>query len=172
MVYPIYFIVSTFFSCNDFNLSYIKIARFMVLLATDMAMNVFFFNDETMHKIFISYGKYNFLQQIPKIVYSAIISQILEVFLCYLSITDKYIYQIKNSEFNSKQIMNTFRCINLKLINFFIFTFILFIFYWYIVTSFLCSISKYSDCFFKRFIIKFFIRDYISIIYIFNSFRF
>ena len=118
-------IIFTFFSCNDLNLIYIKIARFFVLVATDMAMNVFFFNDETMHKIFVNYGKYDFVQQIPQILYSTILSQILEIFLCYLSMTDKYIYKIKNSQPNSKQIMILFRCINYKLIIFFIFTFLL-----------------------------------------------
>ena len=112
-------------------------------------MNVFFFTDETMHKIFLSYGKYNFVQQIPQIVYSTILSQILEVFLCYLSMTDKYIYQIKNSQLNSQQIMNIFRCINLKLINFFIFTFILLCFYWYIVTSF-CGVYQNTQFIFIK----------------------
>ena len=142
-------ILFTFCSCNDYNLLYIKIARFIVFIATDMAMNVFFFTDETMNKIFISYGKYNFVQQIPQIVYSTILSQILEVFLCYLSMTDKYIYQIKNSQLDSKQIMNIFRCINLKLINFFIFTFLLLCFYWYIVASF-CGVYQNTQFIFIR----------------------
>ena len=34
-----------------------------------MAMNVFFFADETMHKIFLDYGKFNFIQQIPQVIY-------------------------------------------------------------------------------------------------------
>ena len=59
-------------------------------------MNVFFFSYDSMHKIFLNYGKYNFIQQIPQIVYTTIISNLLETFLCYLSLTDKYIYQIKN----------------------------------------------------------------------------
>ena len=142
-------IIFTFFSCNDLNLIYIKIARFFVLVATDMAMNVFFFNDETMHKIFVNYGKYDFVQQIPQILYSTILSQILEIFLCYLSMTDKYIYKIKNSQPNSKQIMILFRCINYKLIIFFIFTFLLFCFYWYIVSSF-CAVYQNTQIIFIK----------------------
>ena len=42
-----------------------------------MAMNVFFLADETMHKMFLDYGKYDFIQQIPQIVYSTIISKII-----------------------------------------------------------------------------------------------
>ena len=95
-------ILFTFFVCHDYNLIYIKLSRFIFLLATDIAMNVFFFSDVTMHKQFLSYGKYDFVQQIPQIIYSTIVSQIIEVFLCYLSLTDKHIYHIKNLEINTK----------------------------------------------------------------------
>ena len=54
-------IIFTFFICNDYNIIYIKLARFIFLFATDMALNVFFFSDESMHKIFLNYGKYNFI---------------------------------------------------------------------------------------------------------------
>ena len=36
-------ILFTFFSCDDYNLSTVKFARFIFLVCTDMAMNVFFF---------------------------------------------------------------------------------------------------------------------------------
>ena len=58
-------IIFTFFIRNDHNLIYIKFTRFIFLVCTDMALNVFFFADETMHKMFLDYGKYNFVQQIP-----------------------------------------------------------------------------------------------------------
>ena len=89
-------IIFTFFICNDYNIFVVKMSRFIFLLATDIAMNVFFFSDATMHKIFLDYGKYNFVQQIPQILYSSIISQIIEVFLCFLSLTDVHIYEIKD----------------------------------------------------------------------------
>jgi hypothetical protein len=134
----------TFFSWNDYNLFYIKLARFVFLLSTDISMNIFFFSDDSMHKLFLNYGKYDFIQQIPQIVYTTIISQILEVFLCYLSMTDKYIYQIKNSKFNSKDVTRIFKCINIKFLFFFIFTFAMFSFYWYSVASF-CAVYENSQ---------------------------
>ena len=67
-------ILFTFFIHNDFNLFYIKIWRFVFLIASDMAMNALFFTDESMHKLYLSYGKYDFIQQIPQIVYSTIVS--------------------------------------------------------------------------------------------------
>jgi len=62
-------IIFTFFFCNDFNILTVKMSRFIFLLATDIAINVFFFSDATMHKIFLEYWKYNFVQQIPQILY-------------------------------------------------------------------------------------------------------
>ena len=59
-------------------------------------MNVFFFPDETIHKLYLNYGKYDFVQNIPQIIYSIIISKLIEIFLCYLSLTDKPIYKVKN----------------------------------------------------------------------------
>jgi hypothetical protein len=137
-------ILFTFFSWNDYNIIYVKIARFIFLIVTDMAMNVIFFSDDSMHKLYLNYGKYDFVQQIPQIIYSTAISQLLEVFLCFLSLTDKYFYEIKNLK-NDKNINNLifriFRCIKIKLIIFFVFTFILFAFYWYFVSAF-CAVYQ------------------------------
>ena len=90
-------IIFTFCNCNDYNLNSIKLARFLFLIAGDMALNTFFFSDDSMHKLFLNYGKYDFIQQIPQIIYSTILSSLIEVFLCYLSLTDKYFYLLKSS---------------------------------------------------------------------------
>ena len=144
-------IIFTFFICNDYNLLYIKYARFIFLVATDMAMNVFFFSDESMHKIFLNYGKYNFIQQIPQIVYTTVISQLMEIFLCYLSLTDKHIYAIKNlnQTLMREKIQSILKCIKIKLVSFFIFTFIIFGFYWYIVTAF-CAVYENTQITFLK----------------------
>ena len=102
-----------------------------------MALNVFFFADETMHKMFLDYGKYNFIQQIPQIVYSTIVSQLIEVFLCFLSLTDKYYYEIKNLEYSSR--FEVIKIIKKKLVGYFIFTFLMFAFYWYAIACF-CAV--------------------------------
>ena len=135
-------ILFTFFSWYDYNIYYIKFARFFFLICTDMAMNVFFFSDDTMHKIYLDYGKYDFVQQIPQIIYSTIVSQALEIFICFLSLTDKYIYQIKELRTKKKSqesVLKIIRSINIKLIGFFVFTFVLFLVYWYIITAF-CAV--------------------------------
>ena len=124
----------------DYNLYYIKFARCFFLICTDMVLNVFFFSDESMHKIYLDYGKYNFIQQIPQFIYTTIVSQLLQIFICYLSLTDKYIYQIKGLEKKKKKkIFKILKCIKLKLIGFFTFTILLFAFYWYLISTF-CAV--------------------------------
>jgi len=136
-------ILFTFYVCNDYNLIYIKLVRFIFLLTTDMVLNVFFFSDESMHQLYINFGKYDLIQQIPQIIYSIIISRIFEIFLCYLSLTDKPIYQIKNLMLNNSLIQMRFKykCIKIKLIIFFIFAVIFMLFYWYVVSAF-CVVYK------------------------------
>ena len=147
----------TFFNCNDYNLLSIKLSRFIFLIVGDMALNVFFFSDDSMHKLFINYGKYDFFQQIPQITYSTIISQLIEIFLCFLSLTDKYIYKIKSYIENRKKekIPKIMKCICAKLIFFYVFTFIVFGMYWYIISVFCGVYRNTQKTFIKDSIISF-----------------
>jgi hypothetical protein len=107
-----------------------------------MTMNVFFFSDESMHKLYLNYGEYDFIQQIPQILYSSIINQVLDIFLCYLSLTDKHFYEIKNIDIKNKMaIINIFKCIKYKIIGFFMFTLVLLVFYWYFISAF-CAVYQ------------------------------
>ena len=144
-------IIFTFINCNDYNLLTIKLSRFIFLIVSDMALNVFFFSDDSMHKIFISYGKYDFIQQIPQITYSTIISQLIEVLLCYLSLTDKYIYQIKSllKEDKTNNISKIIKCVNIKLYIYFAFTFLFFGVYWYIISIF-CGVYRNTQIHFIK----------------------
>ena len=115
-------------------------------MCTDMALNVFFFSDETMHKMYLDYGKYNFLLQIPQIVYSTAASQIIEVFICSLSLTDKHYYEIKSLEHNDRyeQTVSIIKCVKRKITIFYIVTFLFFAFYWYAIACF-CSVYENSQ---------------------------
>ena len=143
-------IIFTFFIRNDHNIQYVKYSRFIFSVCTDMALNVFFFSDETMHKMFLDYGKYNFIQQIPQIVYSTIVSQLIELVLSFLSLTDKYYYQIKNLNIKMPhQIIKIAKFIQIKIYFFFAFTGIMFLFYWYIITCF-CSVYENTQAAFIK----------------------
>jgi hypothetical protein len=144
-------IIFTFFNCDDYNLLSIKLARFIFLVCTDMALNVFFFSDDSMHKLFLSYGKYDFVQQIPQITYSTIITQLIELFLCFLSLTDKHIYRIRTYIFKGKidNIPKIIRCMRIKLIIFFSFIVIFFVVYWYIISVF-CGVYRNTQIHFIK----------------------
>ena len=149
-------IIFTFFTRNDHNLVFLKFVRLIFLVSTDMAFNMFFFYDETMHKMYLDYGKYNFIQQIPQILYSTIASQIIDVFLCFLSLTDKHYYEIKNLEITNRyELFKVLRCIKLKIVFFYICTFLLFLFNWYASTCFCAVYENTQSAFIKDSLLSF-----------------
>ena len=134
----------TFFSWNDYNLIYIKFARFFFLLSTLMGMNVFFFFDKSLHELYLNKGKFDFVLLIPQIILSSLVSHVSEVVICFLTMTDKYVYQFKTLEendMNKSVVMKSLKCVKIKLISFFIFIFILMIVYWYLISSF-CAVYE------------------------------
>ena len=146
----------TFFSYHDHNLIYIKISRFFFMVSTSMLMNVIFFFDSSMHKIYIDYGKYNFIAQMPQILYSSLIALIIELLIGILSSTDKDYLKIKKFEDNSDEKINkALKTIKIKLIIYFVITFILFLFYWYFITSFCAVYNNTKIIFIKDFITSF-----------------
>ena len=134
--------IFTFISWNDYNLFYVKIERFLFIILNIMVMNVLFFSEESIHEFFINGVKYNFSKQILQIVLAIIITHIFEILLCYLTLTDRYIYEIKsleNPEENRSIIFGIIKKIRIKLIVFLIIFFLVSIFYWYFISSF-CAV--------------------------------
>ena len=167
-----HFIIFTFVTRNDHNIIHIKYAKFIFSLCSDMAMNVFFFSDETMHKIFLDYGKYNFFQQIPQIIYSTLVSQLIKLLLCYLSLTDKHYYQLKNTKKVKKtSVKSAVKCIKIKICFFFVFTTIMYFFNWYLIASF-CSVYENTQmAFIKDSLFSFILSALIPfMLYLFPSF--
>ena len=164
-------IIFTFVTKDDYNITMIKYSRFVFLFCTNMAMNVFFFSDETMHKLFLDYGKYNFIQQIPQIVYSTMVSKLIETISCFLSMTDKYYYQIKeNKHSNKKSISKIKKYIKKKIIFFFLFTLLMFLFYWYLITCFCTVYQNTQITFIKDSLLSFLLDNLIPFaIYIFPA---
>jgi hypothetical protein len=145
-------IIFTFFVRDDYNIISLKLALFIFLIVLDFGMNVFFFVDDSMNKIYLDYGKYNFFVQIPQIVYSTFISEIIDIFLRYLCLTEKDIYVIKkyskkkNRDFYNIQIWKVLKCMKIKLKCYLIFSSILMIFFWYFVVAF-CAVYKNTQIF-------------------------
>ena len=140
-------IIFTFFVKDDYNIISIKLSLFIFLIVLDFGLNIFFFVDDSMNKIYLDYGKYNFIIQIPQIVYSTMISEAIDILLRYLCLTEKDIYRIKkiakkkDKDIYKYQILKIFNCIKIKLLIYYIISFILMIFFWYFACAF-CAVYK------------------------------
>ena len=122
-----------------------------------MTTNLLFFNDDSMHKIYLDYGKYNFISQIPQIIYSTIISETMDVFLKYLSLSEKEIYEIKkhsSAKECNDEMKKLIKCLKIKFFFFFFICFIFIIFSGYFISVF-CAIYEntqftlFKDCAFS-----------------------
>ena len=138
-------ILFTFFNLKDFNLFTIKLSRFFLAICTDMAFNVFFFADESMHDIYTSGGKHDFISQLGQMIYSTIIGQLLQILINYLTMTDIQYYKIKalarEKNLNQNQNVKVMKYINYKIIIFYSLSFLLFLFFWYLISAF-CAVYE------------------------------
>ena len=151
-------ILFTFLPTNDYNLMSLKISLFLVSFSLYLTINTFFFNDETMHKIYKESGVYNILSQIPQILYSSIISSFINMLLKSLSLSEKNILKIKqekdmkNTVIKSKKIE---KCIYIKFIIFFCLSLILMLFFWYFISCFCAVYNNTQIILFKDTLISF-----------------
>ena len=135
-------IMYTCITCNDYNLLYVKAAKFIFVLATLMAMNAFLFADKSFHKLFMSGVHYYFSYQVLQMSLSIIITYVVEVILCYVTFTDRYIYEIKSFHKNENNLDKTFKILKFvrnKILGFFIVALVILLFYWYFISAF-CAV--------------------------------
>ena len=131
----------SFLPVKDYNVMIIKNFLFFFFFTLNLTVNALFFNDNTMHKIYIDEGKYNIIYQIPQIIYSSIISGIINTLMKYLSLSQDNIMDLKNATGNklSKKHKKLLLGLKIKFTLFFIITAILLIFFWYYMSCF-CGI--------------------------------
>ena len=117
---------------NNYNLNIIKLILFLYFFALSYFVNALFFTDDTMHKIYENGGIFNLAYSLPKIIYSFIISTIINSLIKFLPSSEDDIIQIKKNE-NSKEkedLQKIKKKIKIKFIIFFILCFILLVFFW------------------------------------------
>ena len=90
-------LIFTFCYNKDYNSRIIKIDLFFINFVMNYTINALFFNDDTMHKIYEEKGKFQFLYQLPQIIYSSIISQILNSLFQLLALSEDLIIEFKSN---------------------------------------------------------------------------
>ena len=132
-------ILFAFIPVNDYNLFSIKVSLLLLSFSLYFTVNGFFFSDSTMHKIFIENGSYNLIYQIPQLIYTTLVSSLINIILKILSLSESNIIRIKNLKKNGDRIkkvklIRTFITINF--IFFYILSFLLLFFFWYFISCF------------------------------------
>ena len=135
-------ILFTFCPANDYNLFSVKICLFLTNFSLYLTINCFFFSDETMHKIYIDNGDYNFLYQLPQIIYTSIISTFVNILLKQLSLSEKNFLELKQEKTPiriASKSKNIKACLKIKFLFFFIINYLLLAFFWYFISCF-CAV--------------------------------
>ena len=132
-------VIFAFCPIKDYNSKIIKIDLLILYFSLFYFFNALFFDETTIHKIYVDEGIYNFTYLIPFISYSFILSHILGTIIKYFSLSErnigvlKYKYYIKNSFDNAEKVK---RCLVIKYICFFISSILFLLFLWYYLSSF------------------------------------
>ena len=132
----------TFFNNSDYNSKIIKIDLFLFNFTLYYVVNALFFNDNTMHKIYEDDGSFNFIYQLPQIIYSSLITAGFNILLKILSLSEGLIIQFKKDkqkENLEKRITILDNKIKIKFIIYFVVSSILLLFCWYYLSMF-CAI--------------------------------
>ncbi len=112
---------------------------FFFFFAVHFTINALFFNDDTMHTIYIEEGEFNFIYQIPIIVYSSLISGVINTIIKYFALSESIIIEIKH-----KKVIKDFERIRKEMHNkiksrfalFFLISFVLLLFFMYYISCF------------------------------------
>ena len=113
------------FYTKDYNSKIIKVSIQIFDLATLISVNALFFNDETMHKIYVDNGSFDFIYQLPQIIYSTIISFVLNTVNQLLGLTEENILKFKNERLPLRNLNQKYnkliKILRIKFIFFYIF---------------------------------------------------
>ena len=93
-----------------------------------------------MHKIYVDQGSFDLIYQLPQIIYSAIISWVLNSLIQLLGLTEDNILSFKNDKYPLQNLNQKYNklitIIKIKLTFFYILNICILVVYWYYVTCF------------------------------------
>ena len=121
----------------------IKIYIFFFIFFINYSVSSIFYSDDTMNKIYEDKGSFDVVYQLPRMAYSFLISSFLESGLNYLGLYEENIISIKQCKYQkmNKIIKKEKKCINIKIISFFIITYLLLFSFWIYLGCF-CAVYK------------------------------
>ena len=135
-------LIFTFYTNIDYNSKIIKISLFFFFFELYFTVNALFFSDLTMHKIYVDKGAFNFIYQIPQILYSSIISSVIHFIINFLSLSEKSIVKLREEKKEQKNEFETIlKCLKIKFILLFILEFLFLVFFWYYLGCF-CAVYR------------------------------
>ena len=117
----------------------VKISLFLLSFSIYYVVNALFINESTIHQIYEDNGEYNFVNSLPQIICSFVISYIINNFIKYLILTERNIILIRKAqslELAKNEAEKVKKNITMKHIVFFIISILFLIFFWYYLSSF------------------------------------
>ena len=135
-------LVFSFLPMRDYNSRIIKIDLFFFIFSINLIINALFFNEDTMHQIYQDEGEFNFIYQIPQILYSSVLSAVLNIVLKSLALSEQNVLSIKHCKFIDKikkKAKAAKRCLKLKFSIYFVISTGLLGFFWYYMSCF-CAV--------------------------------
>ena len=137
-------IIFTFCPITDYNIRITKIYLIFFDFFIFLKINTFFIDESLIHQIYIDHGRYNFIANITRIIYSLLISKVIIFSINLLVLTDKDIIGIK--QITKKELIGIYyikflKTIFIRYIIFAIINICIFIFAWIYISCF-CAIFK------------------------------
>ena len=132
-------LIFSFCNSEDYNSRIIKMDLFFIGFTIEYTVNALFFDDNTMHEIYINKGIFDLNTQLPIALYSFLISMILNIPLASLGLPNEIIITFKLNQTRNgikKRRAKLINCIKLKFAFYFIISSIFLLFFWYYISMF------------------------------------
>ena len=124
---------------KDYNSLAIKIYLFFYNFSLSYTVNALFFNEGVIHQILEDEGKFNFLYQLPQILYSLVISYFFGIIIYYYALSEDNILELKAERVYKialKKSKDLIRTLKQKFLYFFVLSFIFLLLFWYYLICF------------------------------------
>ena len=137
-------LIFTFFLNTDYNSKTIKICLLVFSFSLNYTISALFVTENDIHKIYEDSGEYDFIYNVPQILYSLIISLSINIIIKYFSLPEKKIVEIKqdiNIIEDKNSFIKLFKSLKIKFYFFFIVSLIFLVIFWYYISCF-CVVYK------------------------------